>query len=157
MASILLGSIICFVVEAPLKLIHGVSMSSQREQLQPEQLLHFVELDEFGTDWKKLGLDVELDLAELQHELMLNPLAGDLVPGTGGLRKLRFSPPRWRMGKRGALRVCYAYFPEFWTILLMMAYAKGVQASLAVAEKQGILKFLARTEKWLHQHRKQKE
>ena len=132
-------------------------MSSQGDQLEPEQLLHFVELDEFGADWEKLRLDVEFDLAALQHELMLDPMAGDLIQGTGGLRKLRFSPPRWSVGKRGALRVCYAYFPEFWTILLMMAYAKGVQANLTAAEKKGIHKFLGRTEKWLHEHRKQEE
>ena len=96
-------------------------MSLAAQQLEPEQLLHFVELDEFGADWERLGLDVEVDLAALQHELMLNPMAGDLVPGTGGLRKFRFAPPRWNKGKSGALRVCSAYFPEFWTLLLMLA------------------------------------
>ena len=116
-----------------------------------------LELDEFGADWERLGLDVEVDLAALQHELMLNPMVGDLVPGTGGLRKLRFAPPRWNKGKRGALRVCYAYFFEFWTILLMMAYAKGVQGNLTAAEKRGIHKYLQRTEKWLHKHLQRKE
>ena len=132
-------------------------MPSREDQLEPDQLLHFVELDEFGADWEQLGLDVESDLLALQHALMLNPMAGDLVPGTGGLRKLRFSPPRWSKGKRGALRVCYAYFQEFWTILLLMVYAKGVQSNLTAAEKQGIRKFLAQSEKWFHDHHQLKD
>ena len=65
---------------------------SLRAQLEPEQLLHFVELDEFGADWERLGLDVEVDLAALQHDLMLNPMAGDLVQGTGGSKAPLLSP-----------------------------------------------------------------
>jgi putative transcriptional regulator len=60
--------------------------------LTPSQFLHFVELDEFRADWLSLGLDVEHDLLALQWELMASPANGALIVGTGGLRKLRFSP-----------------------------------------------------------------
>ena len=43
----------------------------------------------------------------LQNELMLNPQAGDVIEGTGGLRKLRQPDPRRGKGKRGGLRVIY--------------------------------------------------
>ena len=44
------------------------------------------------------------DLQELESLILVNPQGGDVVRGSGGLRKLRFSPSRWRRGKRGALR-----------------------------------------------------
>jgi hypothetical protein len=43
----------------------------------------------------------------LQGAPMGNPDAGDLIEGTGGLRKLRFGHRRRSKGKRGGLRVIY--------------------------------------------------
>lgn len=44
---------------------------------------------------------------QLQLELLANPDAGDVIEGTGGLRKLRRPDPRRGKGKRGGLRVIY--------------------------------------------------
>lgn len=63
------------------------------------------------------------EFAELQVFMMENPEAGDVIPGTGGVRKLR-----WKhrgSGKRGGLRVIYfvRYHPdELWLLTL---YAKA--------------------------------
>jgi hypothetical protein len=60
---------------------------------------------------------------ELQQSMMLEPEAGDLVPGSGGVRKLRWK--RAGMGKRGGLRVVYfvRFSPnEFW---MLSVYAKA--------------------------------
>jgi hypothetical protein len=46
----------------------------------------------------------------LQLELMDNPTAGDVMEGTGGLRKLRQADPRRGKGKRGGLRVIYYWW-----------------------------------------------
>jgi len=46
----------------------------------------------------------------LQRLLMVNPEAGALIPGTGGLRKLRFADERRGKGKRGGLRVIYYWW-----------------------------------------------
>jgi len=43
----------------------------------------------------------------LQNFLLLTPKAGDVIAGTGGLRKLRFGDPKRGKGKRGGLRVIY--------------------------------------------------
>lgn len=54
---------------------------------------------------------------ELQIELMANPHAGDVIEGTGGLRKLRQPDPRRGKGKRGGLRVIYYWWlggEQFW-------------------------------------------
>ena len=59
------------------------------------------------------------EYAELQQFMMQNPEAGQLVPGSGGVRKLRWSRPG--MGKRGGLRVIYfvAVEPnEFWMLTI---------------------------------------
>lgn len=56
---------------------------------------------------------------ELQQHLILRPEAGELVRGSGGVRKLRWSRPG--MGKRGGLRVIYyvQFEPdEFWMLTL---------------------------------------
>ena len=54
---------------------------------------------------------------DLQNELMANPQAGDVIEGTGGLRKLRQADPRRGKGKRGGLRVIYYWWlggEQFW-------------------------------------------
>jgi hypothetical protein len=118
-------------------------------ELSPEQFLHFVELDEFRTDWEQLGLDVENDLLALQLLLMHDPGAGDVIAGTAGLRKLRFAPPRWAKGKRGSIRVCYVWWPKYWLVLLVMTYPKSVKQDLTLKEKEGIRHYLQRLEQWL--------
>jgi hypothetical protein len=71
-------------------------------------------------------LSVYLDddeYSDLQQFLMQNPEVGELVPGSGGVRKVRWARPG--MGKRGGLRVIYfvRYQPnEFWMLTL---YAKA--------------------------------
>lgn len=65
------------------------------------------------------------EYAELQQFMMENPEAGRVVPGSGGVRKLRWK--RKGMGKRGGLCVIYfvRYQPyEFWMLTL---YAKAKQ------------------------------
>jgi hypothetical protein len=116
--------------------------------LQPEDFLHFIELDEFQQDWEQLGLNVENDLWELQNEIMRDPDAAPLIQGTGGLRKLRFSPSRWRVGKSGAIRVCYVYFQPHWTVLLVMAYGKNRKDNLTAAEKRDIAAYIRVVQGW---------
>jgi len=63
------------------------------------------------------------EYAELQQFMMQNPKAGQLVPASGGVRKLRWARPG--VGKRGGLRVIYyvRYEPsEFW---MLAVYAKA--------------------------------
>ena len=53
----------------------------------------------------------------MQNSLMEDPAAGDVIQGTGGLRKLRWVDKRRGKGKSGGLRVIYFYWAvglEFW-------------------------------------------
>ena len=68
------------------------------------------------------------EYAELQRFMMRNPEAGQVVPGSGGVRKLRWARPG--MGKRGGLRIIYfvRYLPnEFWMLAI---YAKSEEQSI---------------------------
>jgi hypothetical protein len=57
----------------------------------------------------------------LQEAMMRNPEAGDVIEGTGGLRKLRHGNMRRGKGKRGGLRVIYyshlMNYPDIGTVL----------------------------------------
>ena len=59
-----------------------------------------------------------------------NPEAGDLIPDTGGLRKLRWV--RAGMGKRGGTRVIYFLRNERGEIILLIVYAKSKFDSLSL-------------------------
>ncbi len=52
-----------------------------------------------------------------------NPLAGDVIPGSGGLRKVRWS--RMGMGKQGGTRVIYYNMLADGCIWLLIAYTKA--------------------------------
>lgn len=72
----------------------------------------------------------------LQQLLILNPEAGALIPGTGGLRKLRFEDERRGKGKRGGLRVIYYWWDagsQFW---LFTVYNKDETSDLSKAQRE---------------------
>jgi hypothetical protein len=67
----------------------------------------------FISKWQRPKMRLrDEDLQALEIALMEDPEAGDVMRGTGGLRKIRFAPPSWSMGKSGALRVCYVTSPR---------------------------------------------
>jgi hypothetical protein len=94
----------------------------------------FVELPAFERHREGYLNDVEF--RALQDLLMADPEAGDLIPDTGGLRKLRFADARRGKGKRGGLRVIYYWWDtgsQFWLFTL---YAKGEVSDLTAAERK---------------------
>jgi hypothetical protein len=70
-----------------------------------------------------------------------NPEAGDLVPDTGGVRKVRWS--RAGSGKRGGVRVIYFYHHANRPLYLLMVYAKARQEDLSPDEKRTVLEITA--------------
>jgi len=67
---------------------------------------------------------------ELQELLMARPDAGALIPGTGGLRKLRFGDARRGEGKRGGLRVIYFWWEPGRQVWLFTLYGKDEMSDL---------------------------
>jgi hypothetical protein len=77
-------------------------------------------------------------LAALQRDLLNDPDAGDVMPGCGGLRKLRIADPRRGKGKRGGIRVIYLHVPEANVIFLMDSYGKGEQEDLTAGDRKSL-------------------
>ena len=70
-----------------------------------------------------------------------NPEAGDLITGTGGVRKVRWS--RAGTGKRGGVRVVYFYHDPKRPLYLLMVYAKAQKEDLSPAEKRDVRELTA--------------
>jgi hypothetical protein len=74
--------------------------------------------------------------SRLQRELMADPDLGDVMPGCGGLRKLRTADAKRAKGKRGGARVIYLHIPEAKCFYLIDIYGKDEQDDLSAAEKK---------------------
>ena len=72
----------------------------------------------------------------LQLLLTVDPERGDLMPGTGGFRKLRWADPERGKGRRGGLRIIYYFFSTDQQIWLMTLYDKNEAADLTLKEKK---------------------
>lgn len=69
-----------------------------------------------------------------------NPKAGDLIQGTGGVRKLRWA--RSGRGKSGGVRVIYYFHSEALPLYLLTVFGKGEKADLSQAERNGLAKLV---------------
>ena len=98
----------------------------------------FVESREF-TEWVYAYLPDDA-YAKLQHELLENPDKGDVMPGCGGLRKVRTADPGRGKGKRGGARVIYLYVPEARRFFLLDIYGKDEKDDLSSQEKKSLAK-----------------
>jgi mRNA-degrading endonuclease RelE of RelBE toxin-antitoxin system len=86
----------------------------------------FIETSIFTRRVTKLISDESYRL--LQHTLMLHPELGNLIRGSGGLRKVRWKSKG--RGKRGGLRVIYYWAVSEDTILMLFVFGKNEQADL---------------------------
>jgi hypothetical protein len=73
---------------------------------------------------------------ELQKALAANPELGDVMPGTGGFRKVRWRDPSRGKGRRGGLRIIYYYFSTERQIWLMTLYSKDEAPDLTPKQKR---------------------
>ena len=108
----------------------------------------------FDADWLAAGLD-DVDLKRLQANLGTDPMAGDVMPGTDGLRKIRFARPG--KGKSGGVRVCYAYFPAFGVIHLYIVFKKNEKANLTQSERNAVAVALANLNRLLTERKERQE
>ena len=102
------------------------------------EIIAVVETEEFLTDAKDV-LSVDEHDALIVY-LAHNPEEGDLIPGTGGLRKLRWAARG--KGKRGGSRVIYYFHNLAVPLFLMAIFAKNVQADLTPKEKKALVRQL---------------
>lgn len=76
----------------------------------------------------------------LQNHLVNRPDSGKLMPGSGGLRKLRWAAGGH--GKRGGIRVIYYWFVSQDIILLLFAYPKSEQDDLTMDQLKQLKKII---------------
>lgn len=96
-----------------------------------------------------MGLNEE-DLLRLQIELLADPKAGDVMQGTGGVRKMRFAFEH--RGKSGGVRVIYVDFEVYEKIYLLTAYTKNEKENLTKKERSEIKQLIEVLEQQLRDH-----
>ena len=92
-------------------------------------MLTFIELPVFARV-REVYLD-DREFGRLQVYLIQRPDAGDVIPGSGGCRKLRWAGSG--RGKRGGLRVIYFWRRANGQIVLVTLYAKNVTENIEPA------------------------
>jgi hypothetical protein len=75
---------------------------------------------------------------ELQTALASTPDLGDLMPGTGGFRKLRWADARRGKGRRGGLRVIYYWFGNLDQLWMMSIYDKNEASDLTPDQRRAL-------------------
>ena len=75
--------------------------------------------------------------AELISALARNPQTGDLIPGLGGIRKMRFGVGD--QGKRGGVRVIWFVVSDDLPVLALLIYAKNEQANPTPDQRKAML------------------
>ncbi len=92
--------------------------------------MEFIETPTFTRMLVELLTDDEY--AGLQCVLLVNPEAGDIVKGGGGIRKLRHALPG--RGKRGGVRVIYYWLRKDGQIYMLLIYPKSKKDTLTARE-----------------------
>lgn len=103
--------------------------------------MRFVETPVFTATIQRLLHDEQY--RRLQIALMLRPVQGPIIPGSGGLRKVRWAGTG--AGKRGGLRIVYYWAPAEAAFHMLYVYSKAAQGDLTVAQTR-ILGRLVREE-----------
>jgi len=101
-------------------------------------MLTIAEVPEYIRQAEKL-----LSAAERQDilsYLAAHPKTGDLIEGTGGVRKLRWG--RGGRGKSGGVRIIYYYHSELMPLYLLTLFAKNDQDNLSKSERNGLAKLV---------------
>ena len=101
----------------------------------------FIETSVFTRQVRALLSDEEYH--RFQQQLVEDPNAGDVIPDTGGLRKVRVAARG--KGKRGGARVIYFHVAAAHQIRLLLIYPKNVKDDLSEDEKR-VLRVL--NERW---------
>jgi hypothetical protein len=100
--------------------------------------LTFVEHENFTREMQ--GVLCEDDVLELMIRLLERPEAGDVIPGGGGLRKIRVAASG--RGKRGGARVIYYWFFDDQIIEFLSVYPKNRKSNLTADDLKKLRKLI---------------
>jgi hypothetical protein len=114
----------------------------------------FVESSDFSSERKRFMDDAAF--RAFQNDLVAAPLRGDVMPGCGGLRKVRIGDPSRGKGKRGGARVIYLLIPEADRIDLLLVYGKDEQEDLTPVQRKTLKSLADRMRKEAVAHKARK-
>lgn len=101
-------------------------------------MLTIAELPEYIRRVEKLlSVTERLDIV---NYLAAHPKAGNLMEGTGGIRKLRWG--RGSQGKSGGVRVIYYFHIESMRLYLLTLFAKNERANISKAERNELAELI---------------
>jgi hypothetical protein len=99
-----------------------------------------IETKTFLSDANAAGMS-EDERLEIVNTIAKDPELGDLMPGTGGARKVRFAMPG--KGKRGSYRTVHYYGGGDVPVFMLAVIKKGERSDLTQAEKNELRKVLS--------------
>jgi len=89
----------------------------------------------------------------LQQALLADPDLGNVMPGCGGLRKMRWPDPRRGKGKRGGLRIVYLHVPEAQIVLFLKVYDNDEADNLTSEQRRTLTELADRLREEARQRR----
>ena len=95
--------------------------------------MRIVQTTRYLRDLKRLGASAS-EIGRLEQTIANNPEAGAVIPGLGGVRKLRFA--LGGKGKRGGGRAIYFLMVSEDVAVMLFAYAKSDKEDMTPAEKK---------------------
>jgi hypothetical protein len=101
-------------------------------------MITIAEVPEYIRQAEKLLTETERQ--DVLNYLAAHPKDGDLIEGTGGIRKLRWG--RGGRGKSGGVRAIYYYHSELMPLYLLTLFAKNEQDNLSKAERNDLAKLV---------------
>ena len=101
-------------------------------------MITVAETTEYAKRAKKLLSEQER--SDLITYLAAHPEAGDVMEGTGGVRKVRWA--REGKGKSGGVRVIYFYHNEGMPLYLLTLYGKSEKENLSAGERNDLAKLV---------------
>ena len=101
-------------------------------------MITIAEVPEYQRQAEKLLKEAERQ--DILSYLAAHPKSGDLIEGTGGIRKLRWG--RGGRGKSAGVRVIYYYHSEIMPLYLLTIFAKNEQDILSKAERNDLAKLV---------------
>ena len=93
----------------------------------------FVYVPTFEKSWKQLNLS-EKELRVLENLILEKPNIGEIIQGTGGLRKMRFAIGN--RGKSHSIRILYIDFSYYEKTYFLFAYPKNELENITETQKQ---------------------
>jgi len=93
-----------------------------------------VSVIEFAAYRRRAGELLTAEQDAIVDVIAYDPTCGEVIPGTGGLRKVRIGCGEH--GKRGGARVIYYFYNADFPILLLALYTKNEKADLSAREKK---------------------